>query len=61
MRRTYKPDPAKTRRKLEAKRRRLAELESALAAATDDRSQASYRGKITRCKRDIEILEGYLD
>jgi hypothetical protein len=47
-------------RKLAAKLARLAELEQQYQNATSDASRASFAGKITRCRRDIEIFENRL-
>jgi septal ring-binding cell division protein DamX len=49
-----------TERKLAAKRARLAELQQQYRNATSDASRVSFAGKITRCRRDIEIFENRL-
>lgn len=46
-----------SQKKLNKKRLRLEELKRRLQQATSSASQASFKGKITRCKLDIESLE----
>jgi predicted nucleic acid-binding Zn-ribbon protein len=53
----YKPPRERLERKLAAKRINLERLQEAYQAADNDRSRASFKGKITRCKKDIESLE----
>jgi hypothetical protein len=57
----YKPPLQMTQAKLAKKIARLAALEEKYAAATNVVSRASFKGKITRCKRDIERLQKQVD
>lgn len=59
--RLYKPPREHIEKKLQAKRANLERLEAAYASADNDKSRASFRGKITRCKKDIEGLEAEIE
>lgn len=48
-------------RKIEQKQARLVELEEAYRNADNPASRNSFKGKITRCKRDIEAYRQKLE
>lgn len=56
MKKPYQVTIERTQKKLDKKLAQLERLEDKLNEATNPVSQASLKGKITRCKKDIEIL-----
>ncbi len=57
----YKPPLSRLEKKLENQQVNLERLETELGDADNDKSRSSFRGKITRCKKNIEALEAQIE